>query len=243
MHKARLLAAQAVHAGDWLHVPPITSCGLRLDDEVIRISVGLCLGATLCAPHQCPCGSPVDATGTHGLACKRSAGRHSRHSLLNDTIHRALTRAGIPAVKEPVGLLRSDGKRPDGCTLIPWKNGKCLTWDVTAPDTLAQSHLPGTSLSAGSAAESASRLKQAKYADITRSHDFVAVAVETLGPVNKDGQAFLQNLGRRLSAVSGDPRESVFLFQRISIILQRSNASSILGSFLSSETCQAHTTY
>ena len=118
-----------------------------------------------------------------------------------------------------------------------------LTWDVTAPDTLAQSHLPGTSLEAGSAAESASHLKHVKYADITRSHDFVAVAVETLGPVNKDGQAFLQNLGQRLSAMSGDPRESAFLFQRISIIMQRSNASSILGSFLPSETRQAHTTY
>ena len=27
--------------------------------------------------------------------------------------------AGIPATKEPVSLLRSDGKRPDGLTLVP----------------------------------------------------------------------------------------------------------------------------
>jgi len=28
---------------------------------------------------------------------------------------------------EPLGLTRSDGKRPDGVTLNPWSNGKCLT--------------------------------------------------------------------------------------------------------------------
>jgi len=34
--------------------------------------------------------------------------------------------------KEPHGLVRSDGKRPDGLTLVPWKGGKPLAWDVTA---------------------------------------------------------------------------------------------------------------
>jgi len=29
--------------------------------------------------------------------------------------------ANIPTVKEPSGLRRSDGKRPDGLTLIPWQ--------------------------------------------------------------------------------------------------------------------------
>ena len=44
----------------------------------------------------------------------------------------------IPAVKEPSGLLRTDGKRPDGVTLIPWKDGRCVTWDVTVVDTFGQ---------------------------------------------------------------------------------------------------------
>ena len=25
--------------------------------------------------------------------------------------------------------------RPDGLTLVPWKEGKCLAWDVTVADT------------------------------------------------------------------------------------------------------------
>jgi len=36
---------------------------------------------------------------------------------VNDLVWRAMTRAGIPSVKEPNGLTRSDGKRPDGFDL------------------------------------------------------------------------------------------------------------------------------
>ena len=116
---------------------PISSVGLCLDDESIRIAVGLCLGMNLCYPHVCPCGVDVDARGVHGLACRRSAGRRLRHTLINDIIWRALSRAQVAAVKEPLGLLTSDGKRPDGATIIPWSGGKCLSWDATTPDTVA----------------------------------------------------------------------------------------------------------
>jgi len=35
--------------------------------------------------------------------------------------------AGVPVAKEPVGLVRQDGKRPDGLTLIPFEGGRSLT--------------------------------------------------------------------------------------------------------------------
>jgi hypothetical protein len=138
-------------------------------------------------------------------------------------------------MKEPSGLLRDDGKRPDGCTLVPWSNGKCLAWDATAPDTLASSHLPNTSTQAGGAAESAARLKVAKYANLSRTHQFVAIAIESLGPCNKEGLAFLREVGRRVTAVSGDKRETSFLLQRVSIINQRCNAAAIAGCFIDSD--------
>ena len=71
---------------------------------------------------------------------------------MNDIIWRAVKRAQIHAVKEPVGLSRADGKRPDGATLIPWARGKALAWDVTVADTFALSLIGDTSIPAGAAA-------------------------------------------------------------------------------------------
>ena len=78
-NRARLLAASAPHSGDWLRALPLSTCGLRLENEAVRVAVGLRLGTGLCEPNQCPCGKQVDARGTHGLSCKRGAGRSIRH--------------------------------------------------------------------------------------------------------------------------------------------------------------------
>jgi hypothetical protein len=52
-----------------------------------------------------------------------------------------MIRAGIPVVNEPQGLVRTDGKRPDGLILVPWQSGRSATWDVTVFDTLAASYI------------------------------------------------------------------------------------------------------
>ena len=129
---------------------------------------------------------------------------------------RALAKADIPAVKEPSGLSRTDGKRPDGLTQIPWAGGKCLLWDVTVTDTLANSYVDVSSISAGGAAELAADRKISKYSNLSAGYSFVPLAFETLGPVNKEGDEFLTMLGKRLSAATGDKRESCFLRQRLS---------------------------
>jgi len=40
---------------------------------------------------------------------------------------------------------------------------------------------------------------------------FQPIAVETLGPINESALAFLDDLGRRISVLSGDDREHLFL--------------------------------
>ena len=205
--KARLRASLTATSGAWLQALPIASVGLRMDDDVVRVAVGLRLGANLCEPHTCTCGVPVDARGTHGLACKRSAGRHPR----NNVVWRAMLRAQVPSCKEPAGLSRSDGKRPDGVSLIPWSRGRCVTWDVTSPDTLAPSHLPSSSIQAGSAAARAEAAKTLKYSALAITHVFVPLAFETLGAWGVEAAAFVVELGRRMTAVTGDPRETALL--------------------------------
>ena len=217
------MAAQAPHSGDWLQALPIAAIGLRLSDEEIRVATGLRLGLKICEPHRCVCGGIVDGRGLHSLSCKKVGGRQQRHAEINDIIWRGLTRANIQSVKEPPGLSRQDGKRPDGMTLIPWRRGKCLVWDATVYDTFAASYLQQTALAAGAAADRAAALKIAKYSDISQDYHFVPVALETSGAWHEESREVISELGRRIVQVTGDTREISFIFQRVSAALQRGN--------------------
>ena len=234
-NSARLAAVSAPHSGDWLHALPIASCGLKLDNEAIRVAVGLRLGVDLCISHNCPCGLLVDTKGSHSLSCKLACGRMIRHFHLNDVIYRALASADTPASKEPSGLLRSDGKRPDGLTLIPWQAGRSLTWDVTVSHTAASSYLSNVAATAGGVAEMAAERKREKYVELEKSYIFQPISFETFGPINSSGHSFISEIGRRISAISGDVRETAFLYQRLSVTVQRFNAIAFRGCFIAAD--------
>jgi len=57
------------------------------------------------------------------------------------------------------------------------------------------------------------------------------VAVETAGTWNQSAIELIQEIGRRITAVMEDTRETVFLFQRLSIALQRGNEVALLATF------------
>ena len=87
--RARLLSVACKESGSWLDAPPVTSLGLCMDNEVIRIVLGLRLGLPLCDPHPyTQCNQEVGRLGTHGLSCRFSKVRHSRHAAVNDIIKR-----------------------------------------------------------------------------------------------------------------------------------------------------------
>jgi len=102
--------------------------------------------------------------------------------------------AGIPCTKEPLGLSRSDGKRPDGLSLVPWEAGMPLTWDVTVICPLADSCVAAAACEAGSAAEEAATRKTAKYSNIQAHHIFQPVAFESLSLINASCGIFLYKL-------------------------------------------------
>ena len=83
------------------------------------------------------CGKDVAEGSWHGFSCLKRAGRFSRHSNLNALIKQSLSSTHIPSVLEPRHLYRTDQKRPDGLTLVPWAVGEQLLWDVTVVDYLA----------------------------------------------------------------------------------------------------------
>jgi len=66
---------------------------------------------------------------------------------------------------------------------------------------------------------------------LAQSYLFVPVAAETMGTINKDSMDFLSDLGRSITRSTDDHRESAFLFQRLSMLIQRYNAVGVLGTF------------
>ncbi|XP_052741445.1 uncharacterized protein LOC128198735 [Bicyclus anynana] len=227
--RARLLALSEKESGYWLHALPSKNLGTLLDNESFRVALGLRLGTPLCLEHKCPCGKEVSKFGIHGLSCQRSGGRLFRHGSLNDIIKRALATINIPALIEPLGISRDDGKRPDGLTLVPWEMGRALMWDATCVDTLAPCHIRETESRPGAAAEKAETGKWLKYASLTESYIFVPFAVETLGPWSRSAKKFFRTISPRLVASTGDRRAGSFFAQRISLAVQRGNAASILA--------------
>ena len=154
--KSHLLAVSCSQSGHGLMCFLLLRQACALLMMCTIIAVGLHLGIPLCSPHPCCCcAATVEALGTHELSCRFSKGQHPRHASLNDFVKKALESAEIPSSLEPNGLYRSDGKRPDGVSIVPWKGGKILVWDVTCPDTMAPSHSSLPSREAGSVAQDA----------------------------------------------------------------------------------------
>jgi len=121
-----------------------------------------------------------------------------RHNALRDCISRAFGATGIPVRKEPAGVVQKDGKRPDGCTLIPWRGGRPVAWDVTVCTTVAAaSYVTAASQSAGAAAEQAAARKSLKYAALSIDYELQPVAVEAHGPMDEATISFVSQLGRQ----------------------------------------------
>ena len=132
-------------------------------------------------------------------------------------------------MREPPEMFRDDKKRVDGVTLIPWRNGQSMVWDATCSDTLAPSRLHLSSKSPGQVANKAANLKLGKYKNLVEdNYIIIPFAIETLGPWSTEAIQFVDILGKLLVNVTNEKKSKMYLKQRISIALQRSNAACIL---------------
>jgi len=93
----------------------------------------------------------------------------------------------------------------------------------TVADTVAPSYLSMSSACAASAAD--------KYTEIACNYHFFPIAFDTFGRINQVGTDFISALGHRISLITDDPRETFFLFQRLSVAFQRFNAVCFANSF------------
>ena len=203
--KEPLLASASSHSGDWLQSPLITAVGL--DNETIRVA-GYRLGLRTCEHHTCACGKQVDSRGLHVLSCCKSA-RRQQDLALNDIIWRDIKRTPIPAIKERLGLC-TDGKRLDDDT-NPVGQREAIS--LRCHNTWAASHLNA----AGAAANCAATAKTSKCVNITSTHIFTLIVIETAGSWNQEAIEIIEDIGNQITSVTDDENEITYLFQRTSI--------------------------
>ena len=67
-------------------------------------------------------------------------------------------------------------------------------------------------------------MKCTKYRELDATHIFVPIAIETAGTWDKQATELLEEIGRRGTLDTGDPKETIYLYQRIAIAIQRGNA-------------------
>ena len=217
----RLRASLTSHVGGaWLQALPISSVGLRGWTTTSSGGLWVCVSAPTCRfashtrAHAVSLWMPV--AERMGWPAREAQGGHPRHGLLNDARAAAdALRAQVPSCKEPAGLSRSDGKRSTltGPSLIPWSRGRCVTWDVTSPDTPR----PIPSPVIGNTGRATKRLLEQKRLhdpeDTAPWQSLIGVwchsAFETLGAWGVEAAVFVAELGRRMTAATGDPREDV----------------------------------
>lgn len=225
--KARLLGCQCRGSGDWINALPSNALGLCLTDDQFRISCGLRLGAPVSSAQLCLCGTQLDTHGNHQLVCPRLCSRLARHSMCNNVIKETFRSAKIPASLEPLGLLRHDGRRPDGVSLIPVERGRAIAWDFTCVNRLAASHVILGTQDGPTVANKAEERKNEHYKDMPANIIFEPVAVETLGGIGDSSWRFLKKLAGRVEEETRDRKSFAYLRQRISMALQRGNASCV----------------
>ena len=73
--------------------------------------------------------------------------------------------------------------------------------------------------------------REYKNRENKKSNNNVPVAIESARTWNHQAVELVQELGRRMTAITEDTREATYLFQRMSVALQRGNAVSFHSAF------------
>lgn len=228
--RARLLGCRCRGSGDWLTCIPSAPFGLLMTDQQFQVACSLRAGAPITAPYQCKCGSIAGTDGSHSLVCPQIKSRLTRHGSCNQVIAEGLRRAGLQSSLEPVGLMRNDGRRPDGITITSWERGRPICWDFTCVNRLASSHVRSGTQDGPSVANEAEQRKEDHYRGLPETVTFTPVAVETLGGIGSKSFTFLSELGKRIRRQTGEESSFLFLRQRLGLEVQRGNAECVLES-------------
>ena len=82
-----------------------------------------------------------------------------------------------------------------------------MAWDVTVPDTYAESHIGSTATKPGAAAHKTAQNEIDKYSKLASTHMFYLFAIETAGTWHEMAIELTQEIGRRITTITEDTRD------------------------------------
>ena len=95
---------------------------------------------------------------------------------------------------------------------------------------MAPSNISASIQEAGKTANKAEELKLKKYSELHKDYHVVPVAIETFGSIGTHGKKLIEEIGNMIIEKSGEKRSKFYLYQRLSMAVQRGNVASVLGS-------------
>ena len=176
----------------------------------------------------CPvCSRPSDSFGDHFIECGGNGDRILRHNALRDTLSACARSAALSPRLEVPSLIPGGSFRPADIYLPCWKRGLPAALDVTVTSSLQASTVHLASTNQGHALQVAEARKIATHDQPCRAEGitFIPLAVEALGGWSSLACSTISDIARMRDARLGSSNSSTIIFQKLSFILWRCNAS------------------
>ena len=150
--------------------------------------------------------------------------------MVNSCISSAFRSAGIPNKVEPNNFESEYGVRPDGVSLIPFRRGQCIAWDVSIPHPLCESHAPSNN-KCGQLACKVEHQKDKKYEPLKDRFHFSPIIIDTIGAYGAKTTQTIKEIGNKIRRKTGNQMASAHLRQKISIAIQKGNHMDLMFAF------------
>ena len=234
--KARLLSLTLPHNGDFLDATPSPPLGLNLDSRSFGAVMAYRLGLKLMSSGECRaenCSRLQDELGDHALHCRDDHGmKGGRHDRIRDKVFKEAQLASLSPTMEMPGLIPGSSSRPADIFIPTWIDGKKVAFDVSVVSPTQDAILHRAAETPAAAIEMRKAAKNRQHFDNCRAQGiaFSPLVVETFGGWDSEAAKFLKDMARQSARRWGrnNADEIKYFFQRLSVALQRGNASLII---------------
>ena len=152
-----------------------------------------------------------------------------RHDRIRDLIFKEAQKASLSPTMEMPGLVPGSQSRPADVFIPSWLNGKKTAFDISVVSPTQDAVVDRAADYAAAAIEMRKAAKNRLHFDNCRAQGiaFEPLVVETFGGWDSAAVKFLKDMARQSARRWGknNAEEIKFFFQRLSVALQRGNAS------------------